>query len=424
MDSRSTTAQPNQSYHLPVASCWGRLNVNTALRTPRTPGPTSTPSSASTSTSYSESALGSPYPPNFDLLAPLLLSKHHAQLLHYNKLISPGRGGGVGLQPTSLAGLPPVPIIQAAPRSRSRSSSKVSNKDGHNSKQSPAAQNCHGTRGFKNNERQDREGMTMEKDKGTTHQDKGRPKGKEPIEKPPLKTQPEMAHGLPSRPAKGGPQGQQQLSATSNAHASSVPSTPHQRPRNYSSTSTDASPPVTQPPSPRSIYSEPHGGAPVRPPMRTRPCRFETAQFKQQRRMPYTLGPGSVQKVDLDTVKSKLTREEERKLSTDMREIYDRLLPSPAVEDNREKLVQKLEKMFNDEWPGHDIRVHRFGSSGNLLCSDDSDGACQIPQLPFSKPLICPLKDVQLIVYSGHLHHNRLEGNGDCLHNSGSPGKA
>lgn len=79
--------------------------------------------------------------------------------------------------------------------------------------------------------------------------------------------------------------------------------------------------------------------------------------------------------VDLDKIKSKLSEDEERKLTTDMRELYNRLLPTKDIEKNRQKLVHKLEKLFNDEWPGHDIRVHLFGSSGNLLCSDDSDGS-------------------------------------------------
>jgi DNA polymerase sigma len=78
--------------------------------------------------------------------------------------------------------------------------------------------------------------------------------------------------------------------------------------------------------------------------------------------------------LDLSTVKNKLSDDEERQLATDMREVYDRLLPTEAVEERRKKLVQKLEKIFNDEWPDHDIRVNLFGSSGNYLCSDDSDG--------------------------------------------------
>lgn len=91
--------------------------------------------------------------------------------------------------------------------------------------------------------------------------------------------------------------------------------------------------------------------------------------------MPYSLGSDRLEKISLEKIKSKLSEDEERKLSTDMRELYDRLLPSPSVEENRTKMVTKLEKIFNEEWPGHNIRVHRFGSSGNLLCSDDSDGA-------------------------------------------------
>jgi DNA polymerase sigma len=90
--------------------------------------------------------------------------------------------------------------------------------------------------------------------------------------------------------------------------------------------------------------------------------------------MPYSLGTDKLERVDLDKIKSKLSEEEERKLETDMRELYDRLLPTDAIEINRRKLVSKLEQLFNNEWPGHDIRVHLFGSSGNLLCSDDSDG--------------------------------------------------
>jgi DNA polymerase sigma len=90
--------------------------------------------------------------------------------------------------------------------------------------------------------------------------------------------------------------------------------------------------------------------------------------------MPYSIGTDRLEKVEADKIKSRLSEDDERKLDTDMRELYDRLLPTPEIEVNRKKLVQKLERLFNDEWPGHDIRVHLFGSSGNLLCSDDSDG--------------------------------------------------
>jgi DNA polymerase sigma len=90
--------------------------------------------------------------------------------------------------------------------------------------------------------------------------------------------------------------------------------------------------------------------------------------------MPYSIGSERLEKLSSPVVKSKLSEDEERKLSTDMRELYDRLLPTADVENKKEKLVRKLQKLFNDEWPGHDIQVHMFGSTGNLLCTDTSDG--------------------------------------------------
>lgn len=93
--------------------------------------------------------------------------------------------------------------------------------------------------------------------------------------------------------------------------------------------------------------------------------------------MPYSLGADRLEQLKDSDVKSKLSDEEERKLSTDMRELYDRLLPTAETDERRRKLVLKLEDMFNKEWPGHNIRVHVFGSSGNLLCTDESDGELQ-----------------------------------------------
>ena len=72
--------------------------------------------------------------------------------------------------------------------------------------------------------------------------------------------------------------------------------------------------------------------------------------------------------------KKYLNPAEEGKLSGDMRELYDRLYPSPDSDERRSKFVSKLEGILNKQWPGNDIRVHVFGSSGNLLCTDESDG--------------------------------------------------
>ena len=90
--------------------------------------------------------------------------------------------------------------------------------------------------------------------------------------------------------------------------------------------------------------------------------------------MPYSGGSDRLESKDTSKLKGKLAEEEERQVATDMREVYDRLLPTEAVEEKRKLLLKKLEDIFNEEWPGHDIRAHLFGSSGNLLCSDASDG--------------------------------------------------
>lgn len=72
--------------------------------------------------------------------------------------------------------------------------------------------------------------------------------------------------------------------------------------------------------------------------------------------------------------KKALEPDEDDKLSGDMRELYDRLLPSEESEERRAKLVAKLEGILEKTWPGNDIKVNVFGSSGNLLSSTDSDG--------------------------------------------------
>ena len=80
--------------------------------------------------------------------------------------------------------------------------------------------------------------------------------------------------------------------------------------------------------------------------------------------------------------KEALEPHEDDKLTGDMRELYDRLLPTQESEERRVKLVQKLELILNQEWPGNDIKVNVFGSSGNLLSSTDSDGAFVLDSKP------------------------------------------
>ncbi|KAI0118372.1 hypothetical protein GGR51DRAFT_214416 [Nemania sp. FL0031] len=281
-------------------------------------------------------------------LVPILFPQHtslyQAKLLQYNKLIAPGRGGGLQAPP-----LPPIlssqPVHAGA---RSRSLSKVSNKD---SRTRQSSQNCHGNRSNQ-----------------STKADRVLITGKATHSKMPPK-KPDAAHGLPPKPKS---------SASSShlpPHSSSVPSTPHQHARKFSFESREPSPNANPSHSPRSVYSETNSVLPsLRPlPPRGGGCKYETGLKFSRRRIPYSIGTDPLERLDLKSVQSKLSEDDERKLSTDMRELYDRLQPTEAVETKRKRLVQKLEKLLNDTWPGHDIRVYLFGSSGNLLCSDDSD---------------------------------------------------
>ncbi|QSZ37358.1 hypothetical protein DSL72_009456 [Monilinia vaccinii-corymbosi] len=182
----------------------------------------------------------------------------------------------------------------------------------------------------------------------------------------------ELTTQIPPRPLV------QHQNSSLSQQPNSVPSTPHQHARNFSFESREPSPSAPGSHSPRSAYSESNISLPSRPPPTQRSgCPYETAQASIKRRMPYNLGGDLLEKLKDSDVKSKLSEDDERKLSTDMRELYDRLLPTAETDERRRKLVLKLEDMFNKEWPGHDIQVHVFGSSGNLLCTDESDDGMQ-----------------------------------------------
>ncbi|GAP87151.2 putative poly RNA polymerase cid13 [Rosellinia necatrix] len=283
-------------------------------------------------------------PVNLPFSFPQQTFEYQDKLRRYNDLIAPGRGGG--LQTTSLPLIVSSQPVHAA--ARSRSLSKVSIKD---SRARHSSQNCHGNRSNQSTTKADRVLIT----------------GKVTSSKMPTKKS-DVAHGLPPKPKTA-------MSSHLPPHSSSVPSTPHQHARKFSFGSRDPSPNANQGHSPRSAYSETNSALPsLRPlPPRGGGCKYETGLKHSRRRIPYNIGTDPLQKLDLGSVRSKLSEDDERKLTTDMRELYDRLRPTDAIEAKRQRLVQKLEKLLNDAWPGHDIGVHLFGSSKNQLCSDDSD---------------------------------------------------
>lgn len=153
----------------------------------------------------------------------------------------------------------------------------------------------------------------------------------------------------------------------------SVPSTPHQHAR-------DAPPSARTPSpngdlgshSPRSVSSEANGVLPTLRRPRTG-CKYETSAAFGRRRIPYNIGADLLEKA-AEPPKESLTSDEDTKLSDDMKELYRRLLPSEESECRRTKLVRKLDRILHDEWPGSEFTVHVFGSSGNMLCTSESDG--------------------------------------------------
>lgn len=280
------------------------------------------------------------------ILFPQHSSYHQAQLAQYNRLIAAGSTSHLQASP-----LPPLlsrQHIQAVPGLRSGSSggntarnNRTTSRGGHGNKEAHK---------FSKGERV----LITERETAA--------------KMPPKKF--DLSNQLPTRPLP------QHQTSTISQQSSSVPSTPHQHARKFSFESREPSPNATGSHSPRSAYSESNltlpSSRPMPPPRGG--CRYETALQHTKRRMPYSLGSEKLSRLPDKDVKNKLSDDEERKLSTDMRELYDRLLPTAESDARRIKLVEKLEKLFNTEWPGHDIRVHVFGSSGNLLCTDESDG--------------------------------------------------
>ncbi|KAJ6155717.1 hypothetical protein N7470_006283, partial [Penicillium chermesinum] len=183
------------------------------------------------------------------------------------------------------------------------------------------------------------------------------------LDSPRWEQPPTMAWAPPSRDAEipARPQLNSQQS-------SSLPSTPYQHARNLSFHSRTPSP--ARGSSPRSTHSE---SAHFSPQKVLGGCKYETAMTYYRRRIPYSLGSDLLPE-EKEGLKEKLDAEEDSRITADIMNLYDQLLPSAESDDRRRQLVQKLERLFNEQWPGHNIKANVFGSSGNKLCSSDSDG--------------------------------------------------
>ncbi|KAI9894592.1 MAG: hypothetical protein M1814_001947 [Vezdaea aestivalis] len=157
-------------------------------------------------------------------------------------------------------------------------------------------------------------------------------------------------------------------------HSASVPATPTPRPQRMAASRSPSPRDLTEP-SPSSEKSESQEVAPPSSTSNassTASCRFETGLANSRRRIPYSVGPDKLDKAK-GVVRNRLRAAEEAKLTASMEALYKDLLPSPESTERRMGFLSKLETILNEEWPGNDIKVHVFGSSGNLLCTSDSD---------------------------------------------------
>lgn len=170
---------------------------------------------------------------------------------------------------------------------------------------------------------------------------------------------------LPAQPPSSRPQYRSQRS--SYTMSNSMPSTPrHPRTRHDAGKSRSPSPTPFTLDSPRSAASDPS----THPIIRSR-CQYESGLVLQRRRIQYSIGSDPLP--EEKPPKDSLSAGDEEKLTADLEKLYSELLPSEESNERRRKFLEKLEKLLNDEWPGHEIKVRPFGSTENRLCSTDSD---------------------------------------------------
>ncbi|KAK5061504.1 hypothetical protein LTR84_008048 [Exophiala bonariae] len=153
----------------------------------------------------------------------------------------------------------------------------------------------------------------------------------------------------------------------------SMPSTPFQRPQSRSDLRNSPSP--DQPlkhGSPRSQPSSDRSHTPPTVRKRYGGCKYETGMARARRRVPYSLGPEPLDK-DKGDLKSRLTHEEDEKLTKQMTQLYQDLQPTPESEERRSNFIAKLKRILLARWPNSSITVNVFGSTGNNLGTSDSD---------------------------------------------------
>ncbi|KAF9581036.1 hypothetical protein BGW38_002097, partial [Lunasporangiospora selenospora] len=68
-----------------------------------------------------------------------------------------------------------------------------------------------------------------------------------------------------------------------------------------------------------------------------------------------------------------LPPEQDMRLTMEMTELFESVLPTEQSHDRRIRLIQKIEQILEKEWPGRDIQAKPFGSTVNELGTRTSD---------------------------------------------------
>ena len=156
------------------------------------------------------------------------------------------------------------------------------------------------------------------------------------------------------------------------SHSKSMPSTPFQRPESRSNSRASPSPePLAKSGSPLSMSSE-KSQTPFVGRKHYGGCKYETGMQRARRRVAYSQGSDPLEKVKPD-LKTRLTREEDERLTQDAQNLYEELQPTVESEERRSRFIDKLDTILRERWPSSSTKVNVFGSTGNSLGTADSD---------------------------------------------------
>lgn len=103
---------------------------------------------------------------------------------------------------------------------------------------------------------------------------------------------------------------------------------------------------------------------------------------------------------DSEVPKPSLDVFEEKKLGAELKALYDHLLPTSESQASREAVVEKLKNILREEWPDRTVEVSVFGSSGNLLNTNQSDGKHDLHRKPRTLETDDALVDICITVTS------------------------